>query len=193
MAKRGWIWAGAGAALVAATAGLVAFATLGAASFRVDGTAMILEGPLSGASVERFEMLVEQHPELQTLVLGNVPGTSDITALVQKGYRVRSLGFDTVVAPDAVVEGDAVLLFLAGNERVLGEGAALVVSDWSHGGVMGSALAADAPAHEERRRYVADMLGEDGFYWFSLEAVTGGAPHRLNRAEIAEYGLETAS
>ncbi len=187
MARRGWIIGGGVVAGAAATVGLVAFATLGAASYRVEGARLILEGPVSGASAERFEMLVEQHPGLSTLVLQDVPGTSDITALVQKGYRIRALGMDTVVAPDATLAGDAVLLFLAGNDRRLGEGAALRVANWSP-----DALAQDAPAHEERRRYVADMLGDDAFYWFTIEAAGHGESHQMSGAEIADYGLETA-
>ncbi|WP_375550241.1 hypothetical protein [Rhodophyticola porphyridii] len=184
MARRVLFWGLGLVILGAATAGLLYFATAGATVFRVEGDRMYMSGPMTGASPERFEMLVEQNPGLRTVVLGDMPGAADITALLQNGYRIRRLGLTTEVAPGARIEGDAVWLVLAGAGRQIGAGAEIVISDWG-----GAALAEDDVAHEERRRYVTDMLGGDAFYRATLDA---GAEGRLLTGEdFSRFGLVT--
>ena len=184
MVKRALIWGGAIAAVIVATAGLMIFATAGATVFRVEGDRLYMSGPMTGASPERFEMLVEQHPGLTTVVFGDMADVADITALIQNGYRIRGLGLVTEVTAGARIEGDAVWLILGGVERQIGDRAEIVLRDWG-----GAALDREAAAHEERRRYVADMLGDDAFYWRSLDGAASG--HVMTGLEIEDFGLAT--
>lgn len=182
MLRRLLLWGGGLALLVAATGALLYFATAGATQLRVQGDRLYINGPMNLATVESFEGLIELNPDVRTVVLEDIPSADLITTVIQHGYRVRGLGLATEIAPEAEVAGDAVWLYLGGAERRMGPGSRLVVSDWG-----GGALAEEAPAHEERRRFVEDMLGDDAFYWATL----AGGPRALSMAEIERFGLIT--
>lgn len=182
MLKRLLIWGGGLAVFVLATGGLLYLATAGATQMRVEGERLYVSGPMNLATVESFEGLIEHHGGITTVVLGDLPQVDEITHVVLLGYRVRGLGLNTEIAPGAEVVGPAVWLFLGGVEREMGAGARLVVNDRG-----GAALAREDAGHEEQRRFVQDMLGEDAFYWATLEP----GPRVLSAEEIARYGLVT--
>ena len=185
--KRAFLWLGGLAAVVAATGGLLWLATSGAAQFRVEGDRLYLGGTLNLAGNERFETLIEENPGLTTLILEDIPGGADITASLQKGLRIRNIGLRTAIASGATVVGDGVYLFLAGVERTMGAGATLQLEDWALQGLRAGDMARDAPAHEERRRYVTDMLGDDALYWMMVDD-TGRV---IGADEAARLGLLT--
>jgi len=185
--KRAFFWLGGLAAVVLATGGLLWFATAGAAQFRVEGDTLYLSGTLSLAGNERFETLMDENPGLTTLILEDIPGGADITASLQKGYRIRNFGLRTAIAPGAVVAGHGVYLFLSGVERRMGAGATLLLEDWALQGLRAGDMARDAPAHAERRSYVMDMLGEDTLYWMMVN----DAGRVIGADEAARLGLLT--
>ena len=182
MLRKLLIWGGGLVVLVAVTGGLLYFATAGATQMRVDGDRLHISGPMNLATVESFEGLIEHNSGITTVVLGDLPRADQITHVVLLGYRVQGLRLNTEVAPGAEIVGPAVWLFLGGVERRIGEGARLVVSDWG-----GGALAREDAGHEEQRRFVQDMLGDDAFYWATLEP----GSRVLSAREIAEFGLVT--
>ncbi len=163
----------------------------GAASFRVEGSRLLISGNLTLLSTERIDSLVEQNAEITVVVLEEIDPASDPVALLQKGALIRSLGLNTQVAPGVTVAGDAVYLFLGGVERHLAGGAQIAVSDWQSDVGPASALVADHPAHTERRGHVAAMLGAPDFYEFAINAAPVGGGHVMSDAELAEFNLAT--
>jgi hypothetical protein len=181
-----FIWLGAALVVIVATSGLLWFTTASAAQFRVEGERLTVSGQLTLASTERLDRLLEENPDVTTLVLGEISVESDPTALLQKGLVVRGAGLDTEVDGGVALRGDPVYLFLAGVDRRLGPGATLVVTDWQTRVGPASLLPRDHPAHQERLDYVRRMLGAEDFYWFTLEA-GGGAP--MNEADMVALGM----
>jgi hypothetical protein len=171
----------------AAAIGLMLFAGSGATTFRVVGSELQISGVLNGASPERFESLLDENRGITTIVLGDVAGTTDITATIALGYRVASLQLNTAVGEGANVQGDAVLLFLSGRIREIRPGGRLTLRDWG-----GSALPRTASDHEERRHYVEEILGDDAFYWFTVETIGDQGVHQISPAEIERYRLAAA-
>lgn len=187
--KRLVLWVVGAAGVAGGTALLLSMLNAGAASFRVEGTQLHVEGQLTLLSTERIDTLTGQHPELRELVLGEIAETSDATALMQKGALVRSLGLNTLVAVDVTLRGDAVYLFLGGVERRLEDGAGLAVGDWQSTLGPASALPMDHAAHQERRGHVLAMLGTPEFYDFAIGAAPVGETRRLTPDELAAYGV----
>lgn len=184
------LWTAAVLAVAGATAGLLWFSTASSAQFRVEGEALSVSGQLTLASTERLDRLLEENAGLTTLVLGDIAADSDATSLMQKGLLVRGAGLSTELAEGVTLTGDAVYLFLAGTERRLGGGAALVATDWQSRVGPASLLPREHPAHQERLDYVQRMLGSGDFYWYTLEAGAGAA---MSRAEMVALGVLTES
>jgi hypothetical protein len=183
------IWMVAAVVVTAATAGLLWWSTASSAQFEVDAERLSVSGQLTLASTERLDRLLEEHEGLSTFVLGDIAAESDTTSLMQKGLLLRGAGLSTELADGVTLSGDAVYLFLAGVERRLGNGAALVVSDWQTRVGPASLLPPEHPAHQERLDYVRRMLGSEEFYWTTLEAGEG-AP--LSEADMRALGVLTA-
>ncbi len=168
---------------------LIQFASADAAAFRVDGPRLHVSGNLTLLSTERIDILIEENPNLTTVVLGEIDRASDPVALIQKGGLIRSLGLNTAVGPDVALGGDAVYLFLGGVERRLADGATLVVSDWQSDVGPASALAADHPAHTQRRGHVIAMLGDGAFYDFAIAAAPIGGAYVVTDRDLETFGL----
>lgn len=189
--RKAVFWLGGLVALGGLTAVLLWMVTAGSASFRIEGERLLVSGNLTLISTERIDTLVEENPDLSIVVLGEIDPASDATALLQKGALIRSLGLSTQVAPGVTVSGPALYLFLGGVERSLSEDAAIAVSDWQSTLGPASALPPEHPAHDERRLFIAQTLGDEALYAFSLGAAPVGGAHVLSAAELAEFGVLT--
>ncbi len=186
---RAAIWIGGLVVLVAATAGLLWLATSGAAQFRVEGERLHISGQLTLASTERIDTLVEQTPGLTTVVLGEIAPDSDMTAILQKGALIRVLGLNTDIEDGVTLGLPGTYMFLGGVARRLGADQSLSAGDWMTNVGPASALSPEHSAHSERRGYVEQMLGDDAFYWFSLDAAPVDGARVLTALEIDTYGL----
>ncbi|AHM04730.1 hypothetical protein roselon_02403 [Roseibacterium elongatum DSM 19469] len=161
MARKLLIWALGLIVAVGGTAALLVFATSGATTFRVeDGTRLHVEGKITGASTERVTNLLEQHPGLSEVVLGDIPGTDDANWLLAIGYHFRNAGLSTRAV--GTLDNDAILLWLAGTERRI-DGGRFRVSDAAGARDLGLPFDRSDVAVAERRRFALAILGDEGF------------------------------
>ncbi len=186
-----------------ALAGLVLFTPLGdlaavavmnmrtTSEFRVEGSDLLMRGEINARTLDQFEAIMAENPQLTRLVALVVPGSVDDDTMIRMGYRLRQLGLDTHLRADSQVYAGGVDLFLAGVRRSAEPGARIGVHAWSDGFKDASDYPGDAPEHEANRRYIEDMLGADDFYWFTLQAAPAGEIHVMSPEEIEKYGLLT--
>ncbi len=187
-----------------ALAGLLLFTPLGnlaavavmnlrtTTEFRVEGTDLLMRGEINARTPGQFEAVLAENPGITRLVELAVPGAVDNDAVIRLGYRLRQLGLGTHLTGQSRVFAGGADLFLAGTPRTAEPGAVIGVHSWSDGFKDAADYPRDAPEHEENRRYVADMLGADDFYWFAIAAAPSGKIHVMTADEIARYGLLTA-
>jgi hypothetical protein len=160
-------------------------------AFVVDGANLRLDGIVNSKSLRQFEEIMAENPQVRTIVFGNIEGSTDQEIVVEMGYRIRERGLSTVMLQNSVVSSGGVDLFLAGATRQIAPGAIVGVHDWENGQGRGRDFPADSPWHEPTRSYIANMLGSDAFYWFTLNAAPHNGVHDMSRAEMARYGLIT--
>ncbi|MEH6521385.1 alpha/beta hydrolase [Sulfitobacter sp.] len=159
--------------------------------FAVVNERLLIHGKVTRRTLREFTEVMEQNPQITTLVLQDMPGTGGDTATIALGHDVRARGLVTVLQSDSSIAAGAVALFLAGTQRRMVEGAEIGLTSWSDGGVKGRELPRGDPAHASRRQYVQDMLGTDAFYWFALQAAPEDEIHKMTAQEIAHHGLLT--
>ena len=189
MASRAALWIGGAAVVAGAVGGLLWLSLQGAAEFRVDGTDLHVAGELSGASTHRLEVLLEEHPGLERLVLGDVEGGTDMTVIVGKAFLIRQAGLAAEIAAGAEVANDGVLMFLAGSPRAMGEGAGIVLTDAETARAAGLPYDVSLGADQERRHYVGtELMAPDLAAAIDAVAETGGE-RRIGPAEAAALGL----
>ena len=184
--------------LLAALALVLSLVACGTIENASDGTRMQVQGPyllMSGTITSRtpatFERKLRENPRIDTVVLGQIDGSIDGAATHRMGRRIRAMGLATELRANSVVDSGGVELFLAGAKRRMAPGAVLGVHSWRNGFREGSSYPRTSPEHQMTRRYVAEMLGSDAFYWFTLRASPSDMIHEMTAAEIRRYGLLT--
>lgn len=186
-----------------ALAGLVLFTPLGdlaavavmnmrtTTEFRVDGSDLLMRGEINARTLDQFEAIMAENPQITRLVELVVPGSVDDDTMIRLAYRVRQMGLDTHLRADSQIYSGGVDLFLAGVRRSAEPGARIGVHAWSDGFKEASDYPREAPEHEQNRKFVEDMLGVDDFYWFTINAAPAGEMHVMSAEEIERYGLLT--
>lgn len=159
--------------------------------FTVDGSDLIMNGEINSKTLDQFNEVIEDNPQISTLVEVDVPGSLDDDTMYQLVYRVRELGLNTHLRSDSRIYSGGVDLFLGGVERSIETGAELGVHSWSDGVNEAIDFPRGSPEHEANRKLIEDMLGSDAFYWFTIEAAPADAIHVMTSDEIARFGLIT--
>lgn len=177
------------AAAVAVAGGLM-LSHAQAASFKLQGQDILVNGTVNGKSLRKFRAFMAKNPDAQRLVLLDMPGSDDDETNLKIGHMVRDLGLGTHVTSSSRIYSGAVELFLAGTERTMEAGAVLGVHAWE-----GDRTADEYPRwHPEHAPYVAyttRMLGSADFYWFTVRAAPASSMHEMTEAEIERFGLLT--
>jgi len=167
------------------------------AEFHVQGTRAVMEGTIGPSTPGRVLRLLLEHPEVDTLVLADVPGSMDDESNLRAARLVRRAGLTTVVPYDGMIASGGVDLFLAGATRRLGPHARVGVHSWAGGEgprgemLQGADLPRDHPEHEMFVEYYADMEVHEDFYWFTLEAAPAEDIHWMTMVELVRFGVAT--
>lgn len=153
-------------------------AALGAyGPFRVlDEDRVALVGPTDSYSPGDFAKMLEEWPEIETLLFVECPGTHDDRANLRLGRMIRERGIAAIVPEGGSVRSGAVELFLAGAEREIADEAEFAVHAWLDDRGMGAwDYAADSPEHTKYLAYYREM-GMDADDAASFYAMTNSVP-----------------
>ena len=159
---------------------------------QVEGQVVRLDGLINSRAYRQFRRLLDANPQVVRVQLGEIEGSSDDEKVVDMGYLIRDRGLATYLGADAEVYSGGVDLFLAGVARTIAKGAVIGVHEWQDGrGRSGRDFPRGSGQHEPTRTYIADMLGSDAFYWFTLQAAPFDEIYVMNRSEMIRFGLIT--
>ncbi|NOK57866.1 MAG: hypothetical protein GFH27_549287n170 [Chloroflexi bacterium AL-W] len=172
-----------------------AFLGAGTTKLVVDDTQAVLTGLLGTRSYTQMQEMIEQHPEVETLVLQDVPGSINDTINVHTGRLVRNAGLDTYVPANGLTASGGTDLLLAGVERIVEEGATIGVHTWCcEDDLQAWELPDDHPAHNDLITYSNEMLGSDigrDFYFYTIKAATFDEMHNMSSEELLMFNVAT--
>lgn len=163
-----------------------------AAQFTVKGEQAFMAGVIGASTPERVQKLVQEHPEVKTIVMTNVPGSDDDEANLQAARLLRQHGLYTHVPADGIIASGGVDFFLAGVKRRVDTGAQLGVHSWGAGPgeAVATELPKDDPQHQLYLSYYEEMAIPSAFYWFTLEAAPAEDIHWMTGEEIERFQIE---
>ncbi|MBB6521248.1 hypothetical protein [Pseudoteredinibacter isoporae] len=159
---------------------------------KVDGNRLYLKGIINGKSFEHVKQVLNDNPQLDTLVLTVMPGSIDDEVNLQMCHFVREKGLNTYLLHNSVIASGAVDLFMSGVERKMEEGAMLGVHSWSDGFKEALDYPQNAEEHAPYRVFYQSMVGSDEFYWYTLRAARADDIHWMTDAEIQRYPVLTS-
>lgn len=185
------VFAAAALAAGCQQATVVALNQIETTEFSVEGDRLFMSGSINSKTLGQFETVYAKHPNVKTLVELDVPGSLDDDTMIALAYKVRELGLNTHLTSTSEIHSGGVDLFLAGVERTMEPDAKIGVHSWSDGKREAKDYPRDAPEHEQNRRYIERMLGDDAFYWFTIYAAPADDIYLMKQSEIQKYGLLT--
>ena len=167
-----------------------------AAIFEVEGEAASMYGVIDHTTPQVVQSLIDEHPEVTTIVMIDVPGSDDDPANLAAARLVRARGFTTVVPSNGVIASGGVDFYIAGAERIVEPCAKLGVHSWDEDGpdggiIYGNEVARDDPLHAMFLDYYREMGVPEDFYWFTLDAAPAARIHWMSDEEIIGFGLVT--
>ena len=160
--------------------------------FQVRGDWAIMNGEITTNIVDQLNTLVRNNPQVKTIVMADVPGSSDDEMNLQAGLRLRELGLNTYLPPGAEIASGGVDLFLAGVERSAAPDVLVGVHSWGSDEVTdASTLGRDHEAHQPYLDYFNALNINEDFYWYTIEAADADNIHWMTAAERVQYGIVT--
>lgn len=189
----------------------------GTTSVELDGNRAVLRGRVGTHTPAQLQYLIDEHPEVDTLVLADIEGAIEDT--IEQTYGsvdvwqtidvatgvVRGHGYTTVIPVDGRVSDSGLLLFAAGTDRIIETTDAERVSAKEIGEIGVRATCCGWPsdqAHEYDQysaMHQADvqrwstLLGEEQGTAVALYLVWASidGPHNLSLPELEALGLAT--
>ena len=157
-----------------------------------DGEVGLVEGTIGPESYRRVSRFLQDHPEIEVLVLLEMPGSIDDEVNLRLARQIRALGIDTYVPAEGRIASGAVDLFLAGSRRFAECGAGIGVHSWADSdGTQGGDIPRNDPAHAHYVNYYSEMGIDPDFYWFTLQAADADNIYFMSVDEIRRFGLLT--
>lgn len=172
---------------------------MGTSRFEISGEEAFLSGILGTATYHQLKRIIENNPEVKTIVLNRVEGSINDEVNMHAGRILREAGLNTKVLSDSDIASGGVDLFVAGVERIVEKGARLGVHSWGGGPAeehsRGDKLPKNHPAHQYQLRYFSQMLGTElgpDFYFYTLKAAPVDGMHYMSDQEIKDWKLATS-
>ena len=150
-----------------------------------------MNGVIGPSTPDAVDRLLNDHPEVTTIVLEFVPGSEDDDANLDAARLVREAGLATHVTSYGEISSGGVDFYLAGLTRTYAIGAQFGVHSWGGGPVAATELPVDDPEHERYLNYYEEMGVDLDFYWFTLEAAPAESMYWMTDDELDRWGFVT--
>lgn len=165
-------------------------------AFSPQSDGLRVEGVIDDTTLGSLQQGLRNNPQLDTLILQNVPGSADDEQSLTKLSRfIRGQGLTTRVPSDGVVASGGTDMVLMGATRIIEPGACIGVHTWAAGGLFGDEAGSDLPrsdpAHQLYLTFYQEMGIPEAFYWYTLAAAGPDDVHWMSPEEINRYGLST--
>lgn len=166
----------------------------GTSTVEVSGTKAMINGDLGTKTYVQITDLINNHPEVDTLVLQEISGSINDEINMHTGRLVRNAQLTTMVEATSDINSGGVDLYAAGFKRIYTEGAKLGVHSWCcEEGKPANELGRDHKGHGAQLTYFREMLGAElgpDFYFFTIEAAPHDTVHVMTKAELDKYLLQ---
>lgn len=169
----------------------------GLTSYTVQGSDAIVTGDLGNYIVNQVLEINANHPEVNRIVLTEIPGSLDDRPVFKASRMVRKAGYNTHVPANSFIGSGGVNLFTSGVKRTrVDETSRIFVHSWccTDDNKTGDELPEDHPAHQAEIVFFNEMLGKPigrDFYFFTLNAASFEGGHAMTQAELTQYSLLT--
>lgn len=161
--------------------------------FRLLGDDAYMAGTLDSDAPFLVNELLERHPNLDTIVMVNVPGTIDSERSLKAALQIHEAEIETLVPTGGEIASGGVDFFAAGVPHRAEKGARIGVHAWAYyyfDLIPDSGAAShnrDDPLHQKYLDFYDQVDVDKSFYVFTLRAAPPSGLHYMSEAEIDRY------
>lgn len=167
----------------------------GLLKFRAVGNMAYGNGNTNGMSVSMVKGFLNDNPQVDTLVMGKMPGTKDADMNTLIAREIRKRGLKTHLPKNGFIASGAVDLFLAGTERTMECGGMIGVHSWGVTGDHTQTISPKTMGVDRRQKFHENFLRDMGidpaFYVFTRDSAEPSQLHFMTPEEIERWGLLT--
>lgn len=168
---------------------------LGDSQLEIIGDEAFLSGDLGTKTYAQIKDLIENHPNVKTLVLTSISGSVNDAVNMHTGRLVHEAKLNTKVLADSEIASGAVDLFCAGENRIVEEGAKIGIHSWCCvNSLTAIELPKDHPAHKAQLNYFTLIMGSENgpaFYYHTLSAAPFDGVHWMSNEDIQSWKVST--
>lgn len=158
--------------------------------FEVQGEKLVLHGVVFTDTLDLLKEQLAQNPQVDTLVLANVPGSADDEYNLLLAKFVRESGLNTHVPAGGLIASGGTDLFLAGVQRSIDNQACIGVHSWADNyGEEGNLLPKDHKFHKPYLEYFKAIGISPDFYWYTLDAASADDMYWMSKAEMNRFAM----
>ena len=158
-----------------------------------DGTTIEMKGEIGSSSLDDFNAIIDQHPDVNLVRIVDCDGSVDDETCFLLMKRVYDLGVNTHILDNGWVASGGSDLFFAGIHRTKGANTKIGVHAWSEG----NNEATDYPVgHANHLPYIAAYVSigftqekAEALYYFIINAASADDIHWMTDAEIEAYSI----
>ncbi len=167
----------------------------GGSTLEIRGNEAILNGDLGTRTYAQMRDLIQNHPEVKTIVMGSISGSVNDAVNMHTGRILNEAGLNTKVLANSDIASGGVDLFCAGKERIVEKGAKIGIHSWCCvDDLTAIQLPKEHPAHQYQIEYFTMCLGKEmgpAFYFHTLSAAPFDDVHWMSDADIKKWGVST--
>ena len=156
-------------------------------TIEIKGDKAFVNGVLGVLFYDLFKEILEQHPEIKTVVLLDIPGSLNDEWNVKSCLLLYEKGLNTELLSTSEVDSGGVDLFVSGRKLTIAEGAKIGVHSWA-GAIK---TATDFPKKHKAHKMFLDLYEnvniDPSFYWFTIEAASADDIHYMTKEETEKY------
>ncbi len=152
---------------------------------------LFMEGVIYSGTLNDFKKVIENNPQITTLVMVEVPGSVDDVINLAASKEIRNHHINTYIPENGWVASGGTDMFLAGEKRSVHPTAKLGVHSWEGGELAALEYPRDHEEHQKYLEYYREMEIPLDFYWYTLEAAPANEMHWMTASEIETYRVIT--
>lgn len=161
----------------------------------VKGNTLIMNNLINSKTLDQFEKVFKENPEIDTLIMQDVPGSIDDEANLKLSKWLFSKKLTFILENDSEIASWWTDLFLAWNKRIIHSGAKVWVHSWWMGKMSATDFPNDSELHIPYINYYKSVWFTDDlarkFYFFTINSASADSIYWMTANELKEYNIIT--
>lgn len=167
--------------------------------FHVHGTFAVAYGVIDGSTPTQVQNLIDNHPNVTTIVMHTCPGSANDEANLQAAQLIYNHGYKMYLPQGGFIASGGTDMFLAGSTRVVEVTPdAVGVHSWAEDEA-GQVTATDYPVgHIKHQPYIDYYMAigftqaeAEAFYYFTINSAPFTSVHWMTQEELNTYKVRT--